>query len=469
MFRDQSQEIAAKMQAESQSVKSKIVLRSRPSRSPTPRAARSSSATTGNASAMAHSPALDLENGWIDFFTNNFACSGTADSKSNVFWIPPNFEDLLKNDSARFSVQCVGAMAMARLQKSPCCLHEAQKKYSLALLRLAEIWQQNVANAQKDMIFLIVLLLSFYEVLATYEPSARKSWITHLGGLGVLFKNNEEYYSSTEFGARMFFHARSQITLVALQTKTPVADTFSKPNPRVLRSLPPQFKEFDESDMLCICLANLQARCRISGPLNSLLLELIALEKALRSWEASLPPSWVFSAKRHHGSPGMWWDVFHHTYSSPIIEHTCNKIRAAQIVVHDLIQDMMQQLNPKPGSPEPSLTEPKVLDPKVQQLVIDICSTVHPSFRPSSGVPGSNNVEPPPRLGTTYWLIWVLDVVASMHEAPPELTRWVIEIFDRVHDLGGNVRAYCIAKKLRMGLQSFPASLSYPDLLNLKK
>ncbi|KAK4505466.1 hypothetical protein PRZ48_003429 [Zasmidium cellare] len=460
MFRDQSQQLIARSHANSQG------------RSPgsskisTPQTSQFNIAgidttwaqPTANAPAMLYAPAVDQETAWIDFFVNQYTCSGTTDSKANMFWIPPNFHDMLRDDSLRFSVQSVGAMAIARLQKSQPGVEEAQKKYGQALLSLANGWGQVVSNAQKDIVFLVILLLGFFEVLATYGPSARKSWITHLGGVSVLFKNNEDYYCGTPFGARMFFHARSQMILIALQTKTTVADTFAKPNPRVLRAVPPQLKEIFEADILLIHLADLQARCRTSRPSISLLVELTGLGTACAQWAVSLPEFWRYTTQGISRPTSAWWDSQLHAYKSPILEHTWNKVRAALLVIHDLIRDLNRSLYPVQDAWSPFETQ-------VQQLVLDICSSVPLRFRPTA----TSNTGTLPPLGTIYWLLWPLDVVGSMREAPLEMRQWVIQVFEQIHDKTGNIRANTLANKLKAGQRSFDVSLSYPSLLGLEK
>ncbi|KAF2161453.1 hypothetical protein M409DRAFT_59155 [Zasmidium cellare ATCC 36951] len=457
MFHDQSQHVIARAHIHSHSL-STGAASAYDLQPPHSVVAAGSSGQINPVPAVPHSRALDQETVWIDFFVNQYTCSGTTDSKSNMFWIPSNFHYMLSNDSVRFSVQSVGAMAIARLQKSPRCVEAAQKKYSQALLSLASEWRRTISNAQKDMIFFVVLLLGFFEVLASYGPSARKSWIAHLGGVSVLFRNNEDYYCGTPFGARMFFHARSQMILIALQTKTPVAETFAKPNPRVLRAVPPQLKEMFEADILLVHLADLQARCRTAPPSHSLLAELKASESALDQWAASLPHFWRWSTQSINRPSGPWWDVHLHTYASPILEHTWNKVRAALIIVHDLATEMEQRLHGGQGAAS-------LLEPKVQQLVIDICSSGPPCFRPTC----SPDTGIPPPLGRIYWIFWPLDVVGSMREAPSELTQWVIQFFERVHQMTGNIRASTMADKLKAGQRNFDVSLSYPSLLNLKK
>lgn len=460
MFRNHSQQVLARMYAFPQSVSGSS---SNTSSTQLPHGG------SAGAGSMPKSPAVDQDTACIDFFVNQFACGGITDSRSNMFWIPPNFHGMLNNDSLRFSVQCVGAMAMARLKQSPQLVQEAQKKYSQALLSLSDSWRQVTSNPQKDMAFFVILLLGFFEVLATYGPSARKSWITHLGGINALFKNNEDYYCGSPFGARMFFHARSQMILVALQTKTQVADAFAKPNPRVLRAVPPKLKDFFDADILLIRLADIQARCRSSQCPKILLRDLDGLNSAFIEWTVLLPRFWSHTSHEINRPSGLWWDVKYNTYSSPIIEHTLNKVRAALIIIHDLARDIIWISSFDGQKSYPAEEIRWISDTNVPQLVIDICSSVPICFRRRSMDPTPRTTTDPPPLGVLYWLLWPLDVVGSMREASPELRLWVIDCFERIHSMTGNIRASTLANKLRVGQRNFDVSLSYPKLLNLER
>jgi hypothetical protein len=159
---------------------------------------------------MSRSPKLDQDRGLIDFFANNFTCSGTVEVRNNLFWIPRDLDSLLlRDDTTRLSFQCTGAMALARLRKSPEYLREAQKRYSAALLSLAEK-KLRPRTTKGPPVFMAVLLLSFFEVLASYDYSSRESWHTHLRGLGALFAETQQ---QSLIDPRMFRQTRSQVSL----------------------------------------------------------------------------------------------------------------------------------------------------------------------------------------------------------------------------------------------------------------
>jgi len=191
------------------------------------------------------SPKLDEQSGVITFFTNNFTC-GRSRPGTTLFWMPSNFDDLVKTDCARLSLHSVGAMALARQQRSSDLFRDAQKMYGLALLSLAKVWSHE-AEIDKDAIQLAVLFLGFFEILASYEPSSRESWITHIGSLGALFARRQGEFFKSEFGSRMLLQSRTQAIVNALQTRTAVLEVFqhaSQKNPQSIPAelLPPHYR-----------------------------------------------------------------------------------------------------------------------------------------------------------------------------------------------------------------------------------
>lgn len=105
------------------------------------------------ASILLRSPKPDQETGLIDFFANNFTCTGMLSSRSNLFWVPSNFHNLLADESAKSSVLAASAMALARLQRPPYYLREAQTMYGTAVLSLNAHWQTGVAY-NKEAVYL---------------------------------------------------------------------------------------------------------------------------------------------------------------------------------------------------------------------------------------------------------------------------------------------------------------------------
>lgn len=455
MFRDQSQSVIAKgiasssaqtnttgktrSHSDSDSPESEIAKHAKPSRSASPR--------------VIPSPKLNEDRGLIDFFANNFTCN-PSNRGNNLFWIPSNFDDLLKEDCARYSVQSVGAMALARLQRSPYHYREAQKNYSLAVLNLTEFWRQNGEGAVKDAVLYTVLFLSFFEILASYDESSRQSWTTHLGGLGLLLKQRGGEFLSGSLGVRMLLQSRSQVILDALQTKRPVPEQYQSLKVPYQSFMPPQFVPSVDADRLLIRLATLQAQSQVSGPSTALISELVTLDNELFQWTQNLPSAWGFSSQPCDTSSNYWWEARYDVYSMAIMAHVWNKVRAARIVVHDLIQDISSHFSSHvqndvnfalsyPNNPETPT-------PKIRHLVSDICATIPIFYRPSSANLGPDSLGDRPVIGTTYWLLWVLEIVGSTREAPVHLKIWIRQTLERIYETTGIVRAQMVAQRLAL-------------------
>ena len=137
MFRDQSEEIAAKVQAEAPGPATK-------STQPLSLSSSENQQMLSSSSAPVLPVMIQPEKarGSIDFFINNFACDETSGMKTNLFWVPKNFSDLLTNDCVMLSAQCTGAMALARLHRSSDYAFQAHRLYALAIRSLAKMWQQ---------------------------------------------------------------------------------------------------------------------------------------------------------------------------------------------------------------------------------------------------------------------------------------------------------------------------------------
>lgn len=368
--------------------------------------------------------------------------------------MPNNLEDLLKEAPARFSVQSVGAMALARLRRSAYHHREAQKYYGLALLSLKESLHQHQLEEVKDAVVITILFLGFFEVLASYDNASRQSWTTHLGGLGVLLNQRGDAFLRGDFGAKMLKQSRSQSIMNALQTRTPVPEAFRDLSKRLPRSMPPNLVASDDADVLLVRAATLQAQYYVSGHSNASFTEMVALDSELCQWMENLSPLWYFSTHSCENPSELWWwaarcDV----YSLPIIANVWNKVRTTRIIVHDLMQEMSLHASSSHGTDFSSScyqTNLETPSPKIQDLVTDICATVPMYYRPSTIPSGSAVTENRPALGTAYWLLWPLEVIGSMREASPRLTDWVRQVLEQIHEMTGNVKAQLVAHRVQL-------------------
>lgn len=403
-----------------------------------------------NEPMLVRSPKLNAERGLIHFFTNNFVCSG-ARRGTNLFWVPNNFDDLLKDESASHSIQSVGAMALARLQRSTYYYREAQKYYGLALLSLAESWRHDVAT-NKEATMIAILFLGFFEVLASDLSTSRQSWMTHLGGLGVFLAQCQKQLQNTSFGARMLLQTRSQVILNAIQTKSPVPAQFQSLSKGMNLSMALHVVQADAADNLMIRLATLQAQCWTSGAASTLLAELIVLDNDIDRFIESGVSSWSVVTQPSGCPPELWWEARHDLYPTPAVAHLASKMRAARILTHDLIHEVGLLLSLPGDQPlvvgvhqithnTPNLT--------IRQLVADICATIPIFYRPSYATVGSGGIENRPQLGTTYWLFWPLEIMGSMKTASLELKEWTRQCFERIYETTGIVKAQLAAQKIQ--------------------
>lgn len=407
--------------------------------------------TSLDAVALFNTLKLDEEKGLVDFFANNFTCTGSLANRSNLFWVPTNFVDLLKDNTTHISVQCVGAMALARLQRSAYYLREAQRMYSTAVISLNKRWNEGKSHNEES-VFLAVLFLAFFEVLACYDPSSRQSWVTHLGGIGALFQTCSHQFLTSDFSVRMLLQSRSQVIMFALQTKTPVTGRFADTSLPIRRAIPAHLKPSDDLDILLIRLTDLQAQAKSPLASGGLVNDLIILEGDLSHWPRDLPPSWSFSKQACKLPFQYWWEARCDFYPTVLIANGWNKYRAARIIVHDLIHET----SPHDTFPLPQPAD-RCISPSFEdeQLVTDLCATVPLHYRPTTSHAFLRKSEGDrPVLGTTYWLLWVLEVVGSMREAPAELTCWVVQCFERIHEMTGIAVAQRVAGRLKRRLES---------------
>jgi hypothetical protein len=188
MFRDESETVIAKacgrLPRQRGKAKNLPGSSSASSTTATPQAIESDPAEK---SIITRSPKLDQDNGLVDFFANNFTCGGLPTARHNLFWIPSNFEEILRDSNVTSAIQCTGAMALARLHKSTEYVTLAHGIYSSALRGLADMGKIN-AKIERDVFSFAALFLSFFEVLASYDSSSRQSWRTHLSGIGGMFE-----------------------------------------------------------------------------------------------------------------------------------------------------------------------------------------------------------------------------------------------------------------------------------------
>ncbi|KAK5110261.1 hypothetical protein LTR62_006114 [Meristemomyces frigidus] len=404
-----------------------------------------------------------------DFFANNFTDHHPPASRENLFWIPQDFDVLLSDRDVKLSIQCTGAMALACLHNSPSYTIKAQRFYCSALSNMRESCLQPATRAS----ILSILFLSFFEVLAAADTdkSFRQAWRTHLGGAGHLFTAWRGHLAHTEFGGRVYRQTRSQVIHHALLTCAPVAEDFAFPICMMAGMSP--LPHFDQADQLLMRLANLQARCNtppISSMPEDLLLELRTLDRDLSAWETTLPLSWAFQKRPSGRQSGLWWDARHDIYSAGFIAHARNKIRAAQLLLHDLILTLTKTL-PSPlrvlpqshesflseaaDNPMAAATDPSI---KVQTLITDICATIPLYYRPLCAATPTSPQNPVPLLGTSFWFLWVLEVVGAMSASPLKLNAWVLACLGRMYETTGMRQARLVAKRLVDGQRGLMAT-----------
>lgn len=457
MFRDQSQEIMAKVSVEDRRIEPRA--RRKQARCSTPNETYEFKIIelVLGLPMMRKSPKLDKECGLTDFFTNNFTCCDDTWLKTSAIWIPQNFPDLLQIDCVKFGAQSCAAMSLARLHRDPEYALKARKKYGKALLGLADLSRQK-ATLNMDAFCLAAVFLSFFEVLSAHDKESRRSWMTHLEAIGRVYDTCDEWALRTSFSIQMFMFARNNVITHALQARTPVPEAFARSVSGDEVNIPPDFLPFDKADMLIARLANLQAQHQSRGSSSSLVSELVALCAACQRWMADLPPSWCFirQANKHQWRSDWWWDARDDVYSARIIGNTWSKIRAAIIVAYDLIQDCLQhQLSSLAKEADPAVHESicGLSRDLVQELATDTCATIPLCYRPSRGALQYGARCDPPPLGTIFWFLRILEVVGSMNKATPELTDWIAQCFENIHDATGIVRAQSVAERLRSGHQ----------------
>lgn len=453
VFRDQTRALAAKHAPSTESSNDSTAVS--PTRRPSPPHTGQWSALDSGLLVFFESPKLKEDTGLIDFFTNNFTCTGTLSSRSNLFWVPGNFDDLLKHDTARFSVLAVGAMALARLQRSPHYLREAQKMYSTAALSLTDSWK-NIQFESKEAIYIAVSFLSFFEVLALYDPSSRQSWMTHLQGIGGLLQSKEGRPVPTDFTVHMLLQSRSQVIMYALQNKTPVRGIFASGDLPILRVIPPRLRASDDLDSLLIRLAGLQAQAQSPQIGESIVNSLKTLQLDLVQWSQNVPTFWSFSRRDCLPSGLYWWEQRCDVYPTGVVANVWNKYRVARIIIHDLLAAVSSETTQATlhrfrthtaTTPTPSS--------EIQQLATDVCATIPMYYRPPHHhARWARESQDQPLLGTTYWLLWVLQVVGSMKEAPAELTLWIQKCLERIFNCTGIMVAQRVAAGLQLRLAS---------------
>lgn len=179
----------------------------------------------------------------------------------------------------------------------------------------------------------------------------------------------------------------------------------------------------------------------------NLLNDLVNLQNELSRWPNDLPPSWLFSKQACKLPFQYWWEARCDVYPTVLVANVWNKYRTARIMLRDLLHEMISHaMFPLPQPADRRLT-PSFED---KQIVTDLCATVPLHYRPTISHAFLRNSEGDrPLLGTTYWLLWVLEVVGSMREAPTELTDGVVQCFERIHELTGIAVAQRVAERLR--------------------
>ncbi|PVH70335.1 hypothetical protein DL98DRAFT_597924 [Cadophora sp. DSE1049] len=248
----------------------------------------------------------------------------------------------------------------------------------------------------------------------------------------------------------MFRQTRSQVILNALQTKIPVTGVFASFLDR--RSVPTQYRKADDADRLLIRLCEIQARFSKPDSMDKLRSDLNSLDKDLREWTASTPPSWTYSEHQNRHRVGHWWDARCDIYLSTFTMHVWNKVRAARIVLHGIVRGL-----PPSQATEDNASYQETFDKvptlEIYKLVTDICATIPICYRPSAVAVVSEQSDDVPRLGATYWWLLPLEIVGSVNGATPELTFWAVQCLERIFETTGiktaQVGAYRVKKAFR--------------------
>lgn len=404
---------------------------------------------------MQESLRLNKHQGLIDFFTNNFAADNTW-IKTNAFWLPPNFDDLLStNKCVQSSVHCNAMMALARLRRCRRYAVDAHEKYSVALMRLAEL-SRRASDIDRTTFCLAALLLSAFEMQIEFDACRSRAGRVHLGAIHNLYRDFEDGCLRTTFDARMYRQTRERIVAYALHTKTSVPRELATSLPGDERLIPSQYQPCEDIDALLIRLADLQAHYYNSGPSQALLLDLSALNSDCCKWVDTLPPSWSYVERPCSSQSCWWWDAREDLYADRGMAYIWSKMRAARIIAYDLIMASIEALAPLSSSAATLLQQQTTHELSKESslgLATDICATVPMCFRPSVQDTKLGTKPDLPHLGTAFCFIPTLEIVGSMKEAPAELTRWIIECLEAIHELTGFVWTLSGAQRLRSTLQ----------------
>lgn len=165
---------------------------------------------------------------------------------------------------------------------------------------------------------------------------------------------------------------------------------------------------------------------------------------------------WHFSKHSSETAPEGWWDTRYDIYPTAITAHVWNKVRAARILVYELLQDGKPAISSNASDEDDLTAVGKRTDARlavVREAVTDICASIPPYWRP---VQHTNATYVPP-LGTAFFLLWPLSIVGGMSNAvaSPDLTGFLIRVLTRIHSSTGTQNAFKVLKRIKM-IQGIP-------------
>ena len=308
----------------------------------------------------------------------------------------------------------------------------AYQSYGEAILALAYAMRDDMQRRRNETLLACVLMVVVESMLAK-DRSPNQQWAAHVGGAGHLLRQRGREDIAQDPVARRLWSVVRAFLASNLENKLDQDPMFGEDLPVDINAAPPPPEA--RLGMLTVAVTQIRERgltilekyANSAGAIQAMVQECQYIDQGLCAWALSVPQAYQYTSitqvsslpsspenatAENQDSSDIDFEVDHHSYSDPHLQHLWNSYRVARISLHALIYraatvQLSECMDQNAKAADMATTSAQIL----QGLATDIVASIPPIVlhgRSASESSGHALLSPQSEIALAYYCLWPL-------------------------------------------------------------
>lgn len=283
-----------------------------------------------------------MEDRAVSFFCMNYFAGECGPVQLFMDHIPSLHANDNIEEHLMASMKAVGFASLSHLSNSSLLMTKAIKSYTQAI-RLVNIALETADTAKKDSTLLSIMILTIFEHTIGCHSRSVAACEKHINGSAALLdlRGREQLRSLT--GRRLFQQTSSTLLFSCIQRHMAMPQHVLDLR-NILRSFADTTSPAWRLQECAILFAEFRAKMREGRLLHAgeILQEALSLDNEFASIFHTVEPAWQFETLYTEANPDVIFNGFYHVYRDFQIAQIWNAWRVCRILLHEIIQDVLQ-------------------------------------------------------------------------------------------------------------------------------